>query len=60
MCQISLVAYCAGGAFLGLAYFDLPYHIFSIVVVTQIILFKFEGSVEKENERLQTVSGRAT
>jgi probable O-glycosylation ligase (exosortase A-associated) len=35
MCQVSLVGYAVGGAFLSLAYFDLPYNILVIVVVTQ-------------------------
>jgi probable O-glycosylation ligase (exosortase A-associated) len=33
MLQVSLVGYLAGGAFLGLAYFDLPYHLLAIVVI---------------------------
>ena len=34
MCQVSLVGYLCGGAFLQLAYFDLPYNILVILVVT--------------------------
>lgn len=37
--QVSLVGYAVGGAFLGLAYFDLPYHILVIIVLTA----KFSG-----------------
>lgn len=33
MIQVSLVGYGAGGAFLGLAYFDLTYHLMIIVVI---------------------------
>jgi putative inorganic carbon (hco3(-)) transporter len=33
MCQVSLVGYAVGGAFLSLAYFDLPYNILILVVV---------------------------
>jgi probable O-glycosylation ligase (exosortase A-associated) len=36
MCQVSLVGYIVGGAFLGLAYFDLPYVIMALVVVTGV------------------------
>jgi probable O-glycosylation ligase (exosortase A-associated) len=36
MCQVSLVAYLVGGAFLSLAYFDLPYNIMVMVVLTRI------------------------
>jgi putative inorganic carbon (HCO3(-)) transporter len=34
MCQVALVGYLVGGAFLGLAYFDLPYTVMAIVVAT--------------------------
>lgn len=34
MCQVSMVGYLAGGAFLQLAYFDLPYNILVVLVVT--------------------------
>lgn len=33
MVQVSLVGYAVGGAFLSLAYFDLPYYIVSLVVL---------------------------
>ena len=33
MCQVSLVAYAVGGAFLSLAYFDLPYYLLVLMVV---------------------------
>lgn len=33
MCQISLVGYAVGGAFLSLAYFDLPYNLLILVVL---------------------------
>ena len=32
--QVSLVAYAVGGAFLGLAYFDLFYHLVALAIVT--------------------------
>jgi putative inorganic carbon (HCO3(-)) transporter len=35
MCQVSLVGYAVGGAFLSLAYFDLPYNVFVILVVVK-------------------------
>ena len=35
MCQVSLVGYAVGGAFLSLAYFDLPYNIMVLVVTTK-------------------------
>jgi len=33
MVQVCLVAYASGGAFLGLAYFDLYYHLLAIIVI---------------------------
>lgn len=35
MCQVSLLGYAVGGAFLSLAYFDLPYDIMTLVVLTR-------------------------
>ena len=34
MCQVSLAGYAVGGAFLSLAYFDLPYNILILVVAS--------------------------
>jgi len=39
MIQVSLVGYATGGAFLGLAYFDLPYHLMIIILLAA----KFSG-----------------
>lgn len=50
MVQISLIGYGLNGATLGLAYFDLPYHILSIIVVTQIVVNK-ELIKEKNNSQ---------
>jgi putative inorganic carbon (HCO3(-)) transporter len=36
MCQVALIGYFAGGAFLSLAYFDLPYDIMAMVVLTKL------------------------
>ncbi len=35
MCQVSMTGYAVGGAFLSLAYFDLPYNILVLVVLTR-------------------------
>jgi putative inorganic carbon (hco3(-)) transporter len=37
MTQVSIIAYLAGGAFLGLAYFDLPYHLMTIAVIAHVL-----------------------
>ena len=34
MIQVGYVGYAVGGAFLGLSYFDLPYHFLAILVLT--------------------------
>jgi probable O-glycosylation ligase (exosortase A-associated) len=36
MCQVSLLGYLVGGAFLSLSYFDLPYNIMMLVVLTRL------------------------
>lgn len=36
MCQVSLVGYAVGGAFLSLSYFDLPYNVMVMVVLTRV------------------------
>lgn len=36
MAQVSLAGYAVGGAFLSLAYFDLPYDVMVLVVLTQV------------------------
>lgn len=38
MVQVSLVGYMTAGAFLGLQYFDLFYHLVAIIVVTRVLL----------------------
>lgn len=35
-CQVSLAGYAVGGAFLSLSYFDLPYNVMVMVVLTRI------------------------
>ncbi|MEW6513519.1 MAG: putative O-glycosylation ligase, exosortase A system-associated [Pseudomonadota bacterium] len=38
MCQVSLVGYAVGGAFLSLTYFDLPYYIVVILIVLRVLV----------------------
>ncbi|BCG64813.1 MAG: putative inorganic carbon (hco3(-)) transporter [Methyloprofundus sp.] len=42
MIQVSLLGYAASGAFLGLAYFDLYYHLIAIVVICKGLLIQHE------------------
>jgi putative inorganic carbon (hco3(-)) transporter len=36
MCQVTLVGYFTGGAFLSLSYFDLPYNVMVLIVLTHV------------------------
>ena len=51
MIQVSLVGYAAGGLFLGMGYFDLPYHLMIILVLAA----KFTGVLEKKPEVIPSV-----
>lgn len=37
MIKVSLIAYCTGGAFLSLSYFDLPWTLFAVVILLKFI-----------------------
>jgi len=45
MIQVSLIGYYSGGAFLGLAYWDLPYYLMVVLLLTSTVL---------KNEKAQT------
>ena len=45
-CQVSLAGYAVGGAFLSLSYFDLPYNIMVMVVLTRIWVEKQSWKTE--------------
>jgi putative inorganic carbon (HCO3(-)) transporter len=47
MIQVGLIAYMTSGAFLGMSYFDLPYHYMSIVVIAGLITRKV---IQEETE----------
>lgn len=38
MVQVSLIGYAAAGAFLGLAYFDLYYHLVAVVILSHLVV----------------------
>jgi len=40
MCQVSMIGYAVSGAFLGLSYFDLYYHLIALIVVSKVCLDK--------------------
>ncbi|WP_407278622.1 putative O-glycosylation ligase, exosortase A system-associated [Aromatoleum evansii] len=47
MVQVSLVAYLAAGAFLGMAYFDYYYNLILIVVVARVIMREAEAGARQ-------------
>ena len=50
MIQVSLVGYFVGGAFLSLAYYDVPYELVVALVVTRILVAKAIKGVDQEEE----------
>ncbi len=48
--QVSFVGYAVGGAFLNLAFWDMPYYLYAIVVLTGYVL-------EQERKGAQSASG---
>jgi len=55
MCQVSLIGYAVGGAFLSLAYFDLPYNILMLVVLAR----RWVETYQKEHVTQVPKPGRA-
>jgi probable O-glycosylation ligase (exosortase A-associated) len=47
MLQVCYIGYATGGAFLGLAYFDLPYHLMAILLLVRSIVAKELAAKEK-------------
>lgn len=66
--QISLLAYMCGGAFLSLAYYDLPWHLIAILLICrdmtekraqEMELAPIQNSESRELDKQSLVSGRA-
>ena len=55
MCQVSLVGYAVGGAFLSLTYFDLPYYIVVILIVLRGLV---KRELETPESSVQTASAK--
>jgi putative inorganic carbon (hco3(-)) transporter len=49
MIQVSLLAYMSAGAFLGLAYFDYPYHLIALAVVVHHLIGVKRGAIASES-----------
>lgn len=47
MGQVSMIGYFAAGAFLGLAYFDLYYHILMIIILAKVIMLQEAKAVPR-------------
>lgn len=60
MVQVSMIGYAVGGAFLGLAYYDLFYHLIAILVLIKLILIREqqEESDTLSNKNIQRRNGR--
>lgn len=54
MMQVSLVGFASCGAFLGLAYFDLVYHIVAMVVLLRMIVTRKLAELAAENQALDS------
>ncbi len=58
MCQVSLVGYLVGGLFLSLSYFDLPYNVMVMVVLTRLWVQKQAWKTEPvETPRWMNMAG---
>ena len=51
MLQVSLVAFAAAGIFLGLAFFDLFYHLVALMVLTAAVVKKALSTTARESGR---------
>jgi len=53
MTLVGLAGYATGGAFAGLTFFDLPYHLMAIVVLCSVILQDhLRAAARQERERI--------
>ncbi len=60
MCQVALAGYAVGGTFYSLAYFDLPYNIMVMVVLTRVWVEKQSWKTEPiESPKWMTMLGLA-
>ena len=57
MIQVSLIGYAVGGAFLNLAYYDVPYNLLIALVLTRILIEK-EIKSPQQNQGVSAANGR--
>jgi probable O-glycosylation ligase (exosortase A-associated) len=56
LCQVSLTGFAVGGAFLSLAYFDLPYNLLVLVVVARRVVLEARASSARDAHVAETSS----
>ena len=56
MIQVSLIGYGSAGAFLGLAYFDLVYHLIAITIVGKTLLIRLVAVSNTTDNRVEITS----
>lgn len=52
MIKVSLVGYAIGGAFLDLAYYDVPYYLLAVIVLTRVLVEKEIANAAREDRQL--------
>ena len=60
MCQVSMFGFAVGGAFLSLAYFDLPYNITVLVVITRLYVERKLKAIKTGEKIPEDRAGRLT
>jgi hypothetical protein len=60
MIQVSLVGYAVGGAFLSLAYYDVPYDLLVALVLTRLLVEKELKGLEQQDVPMNpgTIAGK--
>lgn len=56
MSQVSILAYLVGGAFLGLAYWDLPFYLLTVLVALQRLVGEADKSMPHPRESIPATS----
>lgn len=61
MTQVSIVGYASAGAFLGLGYFDLYYHLVTVIIILKLIVIREieQETVVDKDEQLISQNGNA-
>lgn len=57
--QVAMAGYAVGGAFSNLAYFDLPYHLVTFIVITKLIIRRSIAETERAEEPVPSLENAA-